>query len=30
MYPDQDIPAQQIGGVTIAVLKWWTTLIIKK
>ena len=28
--PDPDIPAQQAVGMAIAVLKWWTALIIKK
>ena len=29
-YPDPDILAQKAVGVAIAVLKWWTALIIRK
>ena len=30
VYPGPDIPTQQAVGVPIAVLKWWTALIIRK
>ena len=29
-YPGPDIPTQQAVGMPIAVLKWWTALIIRK